>query len=224
MIKKIFKKLAVHFCLPLAFLLLGYLFLYSAFFSFIDLGITAWNIIATDVNKGVNKEIYNDIYTENLLSGYDSYVPSSKVVYPTNGTRYGKIIITHEGEIFDIPLFFGDSKAILRKGAGHYMGSSFPGEGQTILVSAHNNTYFNCLKHLEKGDIIEVKTSYGNYKYEVTDLRVLAKNDPTAYDLSADYENLVLYTCYPFNTLGLTNQRYFVNTKLVSGPIINFLE
>lgn len=222
--KKIYKKLAVHFGLPLAFLLLGYLFLYSAFFPFINLGVTAWSIIATDVNTGVNEEINKDIYTENVFSGYDSYIPSSDVVYPTNGTRYGKIIITHNEEVFDIPLFFGDSNSILRKGAGHYMGSSFPGEQSTILISAHNNTFFNCLKHLEIGDIIELKTSYGHYKYEVCDLRVLNKNDPTAYDLAADYENLVLYTCYPFDALGLTNKRYFVNTRLVSGPIINFSE
>lgn len=222
MLTRLLKKLAVCVCLPLAFLLLGYLFLYFAFSPIINLGISAWDVIANDSKISQNEEIYKDIYTENLFSGYDSYIPSSEVVYPTGNTRYGKIIITHEGEVFDIPLFFGDSNAVLRRGAGHYMGSHFPGEGTTILVSAHNNTYFNCLKHLEVGDIIEVKTSYGHYKYEVTSLRVLEKNDPTAFDLEADYENLVLYTCYPFNALGLTNKRYFVNTKLVSGPFIDF--
>lgn len=208
--------------LPLVFLFVGYLFLYFVLSPFINLGINAWGIISNDLNLRQNEEIYKDIYTENLLSGYDSFVPSSKVVYPTGNTRYGKIIITHEDQIFDIPLYFGDSNAILRRGAGHYMGSHFPGEGSTILVSAHNNTFFNCLKFLKLGDVVEVRTSYGIYKYEVTELRALNKDDPTAFDLSADTENLVLYTCYPFNALGLTDKRYFVSTKLVSGPYINF--
>ena len=222
MIKMLFKKLAVHSCLPLTFLLLGYLFLYFAFSPIINFGVTAWSVFASDINKEQNEEIYKDIYTENVFSGYDSYIPSSEIVYPTGNTRYGKIIITHGEEVFDIPLFFGDTKAILRKGAGHYMGSNFPGEGKTVLVSAHNNTYFNCLQYLEVGDIIEVKTNYAHYKYEVTALQVLNKNDPNAFDFEADYENLVLYTCYPFNALGLTHKRYFVSTKLVSGPLIDF--
>ncbi len=222
MIKKMLKKLAVYSYLPLAFLLFGYLFLYFAFSPIINLGASVWETIVNDTSTGQNEEIYKDIYTENIFSGYDAFIPSSKVVYPTNGTLYGKIIITHEDEVFDIPLFFGDDASILRRGAGHYKGSSFPGEGSTILVSAHNNTYFNCLKLLELGDIIEVKTSYGNYKYEVTDLSIKHQNSQNSYDLEAKEENLVLYTCYPFNALGLTSQRYFVSTKLVSGPFIDF--
>jgi len=224
MVTRFLKKLAVHLTLPLAFLLLGYLFLYLAFSPLINFGVSAWGILSNDLNLGQSEEIYKDIYEEKLFFGYDSYVPSSEIVYPTGGTRYGKILITHESDIYDIPLYFGDTNPILRRGAGHYMGSHFPGEKSTILVSAHNNTYFNCLKYLKIGDIIEGRTNYGHYKYEVVKLRALDKNDSTAFDLSADYENLVLYTCYPFDTLGLTNKRYFVNTKLVSGPYINFHE
>lgn len=222
MITRFLKKQAVHFLLPLVFLFVGYLFLYFILSPFISLGFNAWGILSNDLDRVQNEEIYKDIYTENLLSGYDSFVLSSDIVYPTGNTRYGKIIITNNDQIFDIPLYFGDTNAILRRGAGHYMGSHFPGEGSTILVSAHNNTFFNCLKYLKLGDVVEVRTSYGIYKYEVTELRVLDKNDPTAFDLSSESENLVLYTCYPFNALGLTNKRYFVSTKLISGPYINF--
>ena len=44
--------------------------------------------------------------------------------------------------------------------------------------------------------------------------------DTTAYDLSADYDNLVLYTCYPFDEIGLTSQRFFVYADLVEGITI----
>ncbi|MDF2568387.1 MAG: hypothetical protein K0R90_1843, partial [Oscillospiraceae bacterium] len=41
-----------------------------------------------------------------------------------------------------------------------------------------------------------------------------------AYDLSQKKEQLILYTCYPFNTLGLTSKRFFVYADKISGPQI----
>ncbi|HRN39316.1 MAG TPA: class D sortase, partial [Ruminococcus bromii] len=109
----------------------------------------------------------------------------------------------------------------LRNGVGIYAGSFVPGYGGTILVAGHNNTYFNGLKNAAVGQKVEIKTSYGNYIYEITDTAVKKATDRTAYDLSADYENLIMYTCYPFDALGLTTQRYFVYAKLVSGTPID---
>ena len=44
--------------------------------------------------------------------------------------------------------------------------------------------------------------------------------DTTAYDLDADRENLIMYTCYPFGTLQYTDQRYFIYCDYVSGPTV----
>ena len=35
------------------------------------------------------------------------------------------------------------------------------------------------------------------------------------------HENLILYTCYPFDALGFTPNRYFVYAKYVSGPVLD---
>ncbi|MEE1499033.1 MAG: class D sortase, partial [Enterococcus hirae] len=32
---------------------------------------------------------------------------------------------------------------------------------------------------------------------------------------------LILYTCYPIDSIGLTDQRLFVTAKLHAGPMIN---
>ena len=109
----------------------------------------------------------------------------------------------------------------MRYGVGIYNGSFIPGYGKTILVAGHNNTYFNGLKYAKKGQIIKIRTNYGNYRYEITDTQIKDKNDRSAYDLSADHENLILYTCYPFDELGLTPNRFFVYAKPVSGPVID---
>lgn len=139
--------------------------------------------------------------------------------FPSYGYQFGEIII--EDCQVHAKLFLGDDYFILKNGVGVYYGSSIPGYQKTILVAGHNNTYFNGLKYAEKGQIVQIRTNYGNYKYEITDIMVRDKSDSSAYDLWADEENLVLYTCYPFDDLGLPPTRLFVHAKLVSGPIID---
>ena len=102
-----------------------------------------------------------------------------------------------------------------------YNGSTIPGYGSTTLIGGHNNTFFNDLKSAQVGGTITITTSYGEYQYEIVDTKVLNYNDPKAYDLTSEEDNVVLYTCYPFDMLGLTPQRFFVYGKYSSGPLIN---
>ena len=146
-------------------------------------------------------------------------VSISSFTYPSYDNQFGELTI--EDCQVNAKLFFGDSSMALRNGVGVYYGSSIPGYGKTILVAGHNNTYFNGLKYAKKGQIIKIRTNYGNYRYEITDTQIKDKNDRSAYDLSADHENLILYTCYPFDELGLTPNRFFVYAKFVSGPVID---
>lgn len=220
---KIFKSkkgLTEYIVFPLAFFVSGLLFLYLALSPFIHLVLSGWELFSSDSNAAYGEEIHNDIFGKGKLEGYEGSVPSSLITYPTNGTKYAEITITANDTVYVIPLYFGDNSSILRKGAGQYLGSHFPGESSTILVSGHNNTYFNCLQYVNVGDIIKVETNYGTYQYEITETAVKKNTDPTSYDLSATEENLILYTCYPFSQLGLTPNRFFVYTRLVSGPAV----
>ena len=64
-----------------------------------------------------------------------------------------------------------------------------------------------------------VKTSYGVYQYSVSKTKVFKADDMKAYDLEQDYEQLILYTCYPFRLLsGSRQQRLFVYADKISGP------
>ncbi len=185
---------------------------------FVNLALTTWSLFSSDSHSQYGEEIHKDIFGENKLVGYEETVPSSLIKYPTHGTKYAEITITDEESVYVCPLYFGDSKSILRKGVGQYMGSHFPGEGKTIITSAHNNSYYNCLQYLEIGDTVTLETNYGTYIYEVTETAIKPNTDKSALNLTAEEENLVMYTCYPFDQRGLTSKRYFVYTKLVSGP------
>ena len=159
---------------------------------------------------------YENIFTPSDNTG--DKVDASEVVYPSINKQFGKISI--ESADIDAKLFFGDGSVPLRNGVGVYAGSFIPGYGRTILATGHNNTYLNGLKKVKKGDIIQIRTSYGNYEYKIVKIAVKKADDKTAYDLSAKKENLILYTCYPFDELGLTEYRCFVYADKVSGPEI----
>lgn len=146
-------------------------------------------------------------------------IKASSFTFPSYDYQFGELIIP-DCQIH-AKLFFGDSYSALKSGVGVYNGSSVPGYGKTILIAGHNNTYFNGLKYSKKGQIIKIRTNYGNYQYEITDTKIKDKDDRSAYDLAAETENLILYTCYPFDELGLTPNRFFVYAKFISGPIID---
>ena len=206
--------------LPLAFFIITLLFLYCTFKPFVEVATGAWSVFASD-NGSDDTEIYNDIFTDSALLGYDGTVNASDITYPSYGTIYGKLEIFTNNTVYSMPLIFGDNNACLKKGAGHYSGSHFPGEGTTILVSGHNTNYFNCLKHTKVGEFIEISTNYGKYKYEIIDVSPKFQNDKSAFDLNANTETLVLYTCYPFDVVGYKVDRYYVTATLVSGPMID---
>lgn len=149
-------------------------------------------------------------------------IPFSSVTYPSKGDRYATITVS--GTNVDAPVYYGDTNKILNAGVGTYAddgGVGIPGQGKTILLAGHNNTFFNDLQHAEVGATVTITTHYGVYTYEITDMEVRDYQDATAYDFTRTDENLIMYTCYPFDALGFTPNRYFVYAKYVSGPMLD---
>lgn len=141
------------------------------------------------------------------------------IEFPSYEQIYGEISIP-EADIL-CPLVYGDHEAALKKGAGQYMGSSIIGYGGTTMICAHVNRQFANLHLVEVGDMVQIRTSYGVYTYEVKYVGVHSASDDSIYDLSREDENVVMYTCYYQQTaLGSVKMRFFVCADYVSGPMI----
>jgi len=133
----------------------------------------------------------------------------SEIRTPSINTQYGTI--SCEQIALTAPLYYGDNSYSLQNGVGQYTESGMPGEGKPILIGGHDATFFATLKDIEVGDIVLIKTTYGEYKYQVVETKVSEKEDKSAYDLTQTKEQLILYTCYPFGQLiGDRSRRYFV--------------
>ena len=133
--------------------------------------------------------------------------------YPEYGTQYATIEIPKID--VNLPVYFGDTLEILKKGVGHSSGSYFPGEGGSIIYMGHNSKkVFRRFSELQKGNEITVKTNYGKYKYKIYDMQLIKETDVDKLPIQKDKEILMIYTCYPFNNIGYATQRYVVYAEL----------
>lgn len=164
------------------------------------------NMIITKGAPSYSNEYNNEF--NNLFVETKSIEPNT-IQIPEYGTHYGNILC--ERIDMEVPLYYGDSDAILEKGAGHYIASGLPGEGRQILIGGHDSIYFAPLEDIQIGDRVQVNTNYGVFRYEVTETKIAEANDTTTYSLFEEKENLILYTCYPFGGLvGERDKRFFV--------------
>ena len=132
---------------------------------------------------------------------------------PEYGTQYATIEIDKIG--VNLPVYYGDTLEILKKGVGHSSGSYFPGEGGSIVYMGHNSkNMFRRFSELQKGNEIKVTTSYGEYVYKIYDMQLIKETELDKLPIQRDKEILMVYTCYPFNNIGYATQRYVVYAEL----------
>lgn len=137
---------------------------------------------------------------------------------PESGSALGSLSL--DGTGVDCTLFYGDADEQLEQGAGLYTGSHLPGQGSLALIGGHTNSFFRGLEKAQIGGSIRLSLFYGDYVYQITDLRIVDAEDTSAYDLNASEDQLILYTCYPFGVLYETPYRYFVYATKLSGPAL----
>jgi len=175
---------------------------YVLFGSTISRAISLIDMISIKTNEEVLKDMKIDLKTKNLEN------------YPEYGTKYGTIEIPSLN--INLPLYYGDSLSTIRYGVGHSSGSYFPGEGGSILCVGHNTRgMLRNLPNIENGAKIIIKTTYGKYTYEVYDTKVVKQTELDAALIQRQKEILMLYTCYPVNSIGHAKNRFFTYANLV---------
>ena len=207
-----------YFYMPLIFAILGYGIVYLAAKPILDIGASTISLFLSSAAPGsgtIGEKTFTDPGVTDVNAQPET-INIEDITYPEYGDIYGRIACAEIGLETDV--YYGDNSQILRSGAGQYIGSGIPGGGRQILLAGHNVTVFSPLQDVKAGDIFTFTTSYGIYQYRITDTQIVSSGDVNAYDLLAEEEQLVLYTCYPFTALGSTNQRYFVYGEKIAGP------
>ncbi len=134
--------------------------------------------------------------------------------YPEYGTQYATIQIESIG--VDLPVYYGDTLEILKVAVGHYSGSYFPGEGGSIVYAAHNTARFlRKLPQVKVGDIIKVKTNYGEFQYKIYETQVIHETEDEKLPIQDSQEILMIYTCYPVTGIGHKSHRFVAYAELM---------
>ena len=96
----------------------------------------------------------------------------------------------------DAPILEGTTGEILRRGVGHFSSTS-KWDGNVVLA-AHNRGYkynfFQEIKRLEEGDIIEYQTEQGKRTYQVTRKDEIEETDLSCLENTKE-NKLTLITC-----------------------------
>ena len=103
----------------------------------------------------------------------------------------------------------GDSGSSLAFGPGLSHAGAAPDDTGVTLISGHRDTHFNKLQNININDAIFIKTPGSNRQYKVKDIGVV---DSRTYLIDMENINydLVLSTCYPFNSISVGGTERFI--------------
>jgi sortase A len=99
-------------------------------------------------------------------------------------------------------------------GPGHVESAQPIGSSGTIILTGHRDTHFRFLQRLERNDVIELEAPTGiRRRYRVKETRI-ADSRSASIGIEQDQPQLVLVTCYPFDSpMPGTLWRYVVITE-----------
>lgn len=94
----------------------------------------------------------------------------------------------------------GDSGAVLAFAPGMNLQGAQPGEVGTVIISGHRDTHFLFMQNLKQETEVEIATRERTFRYRVHKTQVVDSRT-TKIDPVSSNGQLVLVTCFPFDTL-----------------------
>lgn len=157
-----------------------------------------------DLIKNINKYNY-DLFNgtaENQLSDYLN-------IHQGDVLGYIEIPSTN----IKLPIYYGTSVDILKKGVGVLEGTSLPvgGENTHSVLSAHtglaNQKLFTDIDKLKDGDVFYLHILKKDLAYKVNQIKVVHPDEIDELKISDEKDYVTLLTCYPY---GINTERLLV--------------
>ena len=150
--------------------------------------------------------------TRNRQSGVTQISLPVAVPVATGSGLIGRIGISRLG--ISVIVMEGDSEEVLRRAAGHIVGTALPGQPGNVGIAAHRDSFFRPLRNIKAGDVITLTTPGGEFRYRVASTSIVRPDDVTVLD-SDRHEILTLVTCYPFYFVGPAPDRFIVRAERI---------
>ncbi len=183
----------------------------------------------TETVKKLDKKDYTKLfksakkYNHSLTQTSIITDPFDEEAYKAIGAHYNDVLnVDGKGLIgyvvvpridVNLPIYHGSSKKVLEKGAGHLQNTSMPigGKSTHAVISAHtgfpDQTFFDNLTDLVKGDIFYIKVLDKTLAYKVDQIKVVLPEDTNDLRIIPDEDHVTLLTCTPY---GINTHRLLV--------------
>lgn len=171
---------------------------------------TGFGVMSTLHNQAVEAQTWDQ-------RTFGSYVPAGSLLpfrHPqmAPGAQVAKMDIPSIGYVAIV--LEGTNENILANGPGHYAGSAYPGEPDTLMVAGHN-TFMLGLPNLKKGDLVIFTDPDGRFVYQIDGSRVVDPSQKNAIGLQGK-PTLEMTTCWPIWAGAFATQRLVIYGHLVT--------
>lgn len=210
------KKIYFSILILITLIALGFL-LYPSFSNYINNKFAVSTISDyTEKINNVKDEEVDDLIKNINKYNYDLF----------NGTAENELpdyLNIHEGDVLGyieipsinikLPIYYGSSVDILKKGVGVLEGTSLPvgGENTHSVLSAHtglaNQKLFTDIDKLKDGDVFYLHILKKDLAYKVNQIKVVHLDEIDELKISDDKDYVTLLTCYPY---GINTERLLV--------------
>ena len=106
----------------------------------------------------------------------------------------------------------GDDSKSLKLSAGHLPDTPWPWQPGNSAIAAHRDGRFRALRKIKVGDEVRMRTSRGELRYKVRELRIVEPDDLSVL-APREQSSLTLITCYPFTYIGNAPKRFIVRAE-----------
>lgn len=130
-----------------------------------------------------------------------------------NGDGIIGILEIPEVDIY-LPVYHGTEKEVLREGAGHYKGSSFPvgGESTHAVITGHRGLpsadLFTRLDEMEEGDTFYFHVFDDTLCYQIDSIEIVEPEEVDSLSIIPGEDRMTLVTCTPY---GINSHRLLLH-------------
>lgn len=210
------KRIYFSILILITLIALGFL-LYPSFSNYIN------NKFAVSTISDYTEKINNvkDEEVDDLIKNINKY--NYDLFNGTAENQLPEYLNIHEGYILGyieipsinikLPIYYGTSVDILKKGVGVLEGTSLPvgGENTHSVLSAHtglaNQKLFTDIDKLKDGDVFYLHILKKDLAYKVNQIKVVHPDEIDELKISDDKDYVTLLTCYPY---GINTERLLV--------------
>ena len=210
------KKIYFSILILITLIALGFL-LYPSFSNYIN------NKFAVSTISDYTEKINNvkDEEVDDLIKNINKY--NYDLFNGTAENQLPEYLNIHEGDVLGyieipsinikLPIYYGTSVDILKKGVGVLEGTSLPvgGENTHSVLSAHtglaNQKLFTDIDKLKDGDVFYLHILKKDLAYKVNQIKVVHPDEIDELKISDEKDYVTLLTCYPY---GINTERLLV--------------